>query len=217
MVLSRETVRGIRRGARIGPKRRRRAKRHRKRRERMAQEGWMVLWDGSPHLWFGEEYPLGCLMAAMDDATGRLLAAQFFPFEGTSGYFWLLKQIVKHDGIPVSIYQDRHGTLHRNDDHWSLEEQLAGRQDPTQVGLALEALGIHPMFALSPQAEGRMERLFGVLQDRLIAELRLAGMIIIPKANRFLKSFIKRFNRRFAIHPPGNLKRPGEKSPKNWI
>jgi hypothetical protein len=201
IVLSRETVRGIRREARIEAKRRRRGKKHRKRRERMAQEGWMVLWDGSPHLWFGEGYPPCCLMAAMDDATGRLLAARFFLFEGTSGYFWLLKQIVKHDGIPVSIYQDRHSTLHRNDDHWSLEEQLAGRQDPTQVGLALEALGIHPIFALSPQAKGRMERLFGILQDRLIAELHLAGITTIPEANAFLKSFIKRFNRRFSIHP----------------
>jgi len=70
-------------------------------------------------------------MAAMDDANGELLAAQFFPSEGTSGYFWLLKQIVKHDGVPVSIYQDRHSRLQRNDDHWSLEEQLSGRQDPT--------------------------------------------------------------------------------------
>jgi transposase len=201
VVLSRETVRKIRREARIEPKRRRRGKKHRKRRERMAQEGWMVLWDGSPHLWFGPEYPPCCLMAAMDDANGKLLAAQFFPFEGTAGYFWLLKQMVKRYGIPVSIYQDRHGTLHRNDAHWSLEEQLAGRQDPTQVGLALEVLGIQPIFALSPQAKGRMERLFGVLQDRLIAELRLAGIVTMPEANVFLKSFLKRFNRRFAVTP----------------
>lgn len=161
----------------------------------------MVLWDGSPHLWFGPEYSPCCLMAAMDDARGKLLAARFFPFEGTAGYFWLLKQMVKRYGIPVSIYQDRHSTLHRNDDHWSLEEQLAGRQDPTQVGLALEALGIQPIFALSPQAKGRMERLFGVLQDRLIAELRLAGIVTIPEANVFLQSFMKRFNRRFAVTP----------------
>jgi transposase len=201
IVLSREVVRGIRRKAGIGPKRKRRGKKHRKRRDRMAQEGWMVLWDGSPHLWFGEKYPPCCLMAAMDDANGRLLAAQFFPFEGTAGYFWLLKEIVKHYGIPVSIYQDRHSTLHRNDDHWSLEEQLAGRQDPTQVGLALEALGIQPIFALSPQAKGRMERLFGILQDRLTAELRLANIATMPEANVFLKSFIKRFNRRFSVNP----------------
>jgi len=167
----------------------------------MSQEGWMVLWDGSPHLWFGEQYPPCCLMAAMDDARGKLLAAQFFLFEGSAGYFWLLKHMVKTYGIPVSIYQDCHGTLHRNDDHWSLEEQLAGRQEPTQVGLALEALRIRPIFALSPQAKGRMERLFGILQDRLIAELRLAGIPNIQEANAFLPSFIKRFNRRFAINP----------------
>ena len=199
--LNRETVRKLRRKAGIEPKRRRRAPGHRKRRERKAQEGAMVLWDGSPHLWFGEGYPPCCLMAAMDDAKGKLLAAQIFPFEGTAGYFWLLKQMVKRYGIPVSIYQDRHSTLHRNDDHWSLEEQLAGRQDPTQVGLALEALGIQPVFALSPQAKGRIERLFGVLQDRLIAELRLAGIVTMPEANVFLNSFIKRFNRRFAVNP----------------
>jgi hypothetical protein len=213
IVLSRETVRKIRRGARIEPKRRRRGERHRKRRERMAQEGWMVLWDGSPHLWFGQGYPPCCLMAAMDDARGTLLAAQFFSFEGTAGYFWLLKQMVKRYGIPVSIYQDRHSTLHRNDDHWSLEEQLAGRQDPTQVGLALEGLGVQPIFALSPQAKGRMERLFGILQDRLTAELRLAGITTMPEANVFLKSFIKRFNRRFAI-PPRESQKAWRKVPQ---
>ena len=78
VVLSRETVRKWRRGAGIGPKRKRRAPKHRKRRERMAQEGAMVLWDGSPHPWFGSEYPACCLMAAMDDARGKILAARFF-------------------------------------------------------------------------------------------------------------------------------------------
>jgi len=206
VIFSREMVRRIRREAGVEPKRRRRAKKHRKRRERMAQEGWMVLWDGSPHPWFGSEHPPCCLMAAMDDANGKVLAARFFPFEGSAGYFWLLQHMVKIYGIPVSIYQDCHGTLHRNDDHWSLEEQLAGRQEPTQVGLALEALGIRPIYALSPQAKGRMERLFGILQDRLIAELRLAGITTLQEANTFLPSFIKRFNRRFAINPKESQK-----------
>jgi hypothetical protein len=201
MALSRETIRKFRRGAAVCPKRRRRGKKHRKRRERMAQEGWMVLWDGSPHLWFGPEQPPCCLMAAMDDATGKILAARFFPFEGTVGYLWLLKEMIKHHGIPASIYQDRHGSLHRNDDHWSLEEQLAGRQEPTQVGLALEALGIRPIFALSPQAKGRMERVFGILQDRLIAELRLAGLHQAEEANPFLRKFLRGFNRKFSLAP----------------
>ncbi len=199
MTLSRETIRKIRREAAVCPKRKRRGKKHRKRRERMAQEGWMVLWDGSPHLWLGPEQPPCCLMAAVDDATGKILAAQFFAFEGTAGYLWLLRHMVKHYGIPVSIYQDRHGSLHRNDDHWSLEEQLAGRQDPTQVGAALQVLGIRPIFALSPQAKGRMERAFGILQDRLVPELRLAGICTPKEANAFLSKFLSTFNRKFSV------------------
>ena len=200
--LNRETVRKLRREAGMAPKRRRRGPKHRKRRERKAQEGWMVLWDGSPHRWFGPDHPPCCLMAAIDDATGKLLAARFFPFEGSSGYLWLLKEMVKKYGIPMVIYQDRHGALHRNDSHWSLEEQLAGRQEPTQVGLALEALGIESISALSPQAKGRVERLFATLQDRLGAELRLKEMVTIQEANGFLQStFLKDFNRRFAVRP----------------
>jgi hypothetical protein len=141
-------------------------------------------------------------MAAMDDATGKLLAARFFPFEGSSGYLWLLKEMVKKYGIPMMIYQDRHGALHRNDPHWSLEEQLSGRQEPTQVGLALQSLGIEAIPALSPQAKGRVERLFATLQDRLMAELRLRGIQTIQEANAFLESiFLKDFNRRFAVSP----------------
>ena len=161
----------------------------------------MVLWDGSPHAWFEPEASACCLMAAMDDATGKLLAARFFPFEGSSGYLWLLKTVVKCYGVPGAMYHDRHGALHRNDSHWTLEEQLAGRQEPTQVGLALEALGIRSIPALSPQAKGRIERLFGILQDRLIAELRLEGIKTLEGANRFLKRFLLRFNRRFSVSP----------------
>ncbi len=200
--LSREAVRKIRRGAGIEPKRKRRGKKHRKRRERKAQEGLMVIWDGSPHPWFGADSVPCCLMAAMDDATGTLLAARFFPFEGSWGYLWLLDKLVRQYGIPVSIYQDRHGSLHRNDDHWTLEEQLAGRQELTQVGQALAALGIHPIFALSPEAKGRIERLFGTLQDRLVAEMSLAGIKTLEEANVFLASTFRRaYNRRFAVLP----------------
>jgi len=208
MVLSRETVRKLRRRAGIGAKRPRRVPGHRKRRERKAQEGAMVLWDGSPHHWLGPDQPACCLMAAIDDATGKVLVARFFPFEGSSGYLWLLREVVKRYGIPLVMYHDRHGSLYRNDSHWSLEEQLAGRQEPTQVGLALEALGIESIAALSPQAKGRIERLFGTLQDRLIAELSLQGVQSLEAANRFLKIFIPKFNRRFAIPP--------RKSEKAW-
>lgn len=215
VIISRETVRKIRRAAGILSKHKRRGKKHHKRRERKAQEGLMVLWDGSPHHWFGRSRPPCCLMAAMDDATGKLLAARFLAFEGTEGYLWLLRRIVDHYGIPVSMYQDRHGALHRNDAHWSLEEQLAGRQEPTQVGWALEALGIRPIFALSPEAKGRIERLFKTLQDRLVAELSLEKITSLDPANAFLQSkFMKTFNARFAVPPKESEKAWREVAPK---
>ena len=94
---------------------------------------------------------------------------------------------------------DRHGVFRRNDDHWSVEEQLAGEQTPTQVGQALGALGIKPIFALSPQAKGRVERLFNTLQDRLVQELRLAGISTPAEATTFLIGAFKAdFNARFA-------------------
>jgi hypothetical protein len=143
-----------------------------------------------------------CLLAALDDGTGTLCEAFFLPYECSFGYLKLLKTMVTRYGIPLSIYQDRHGSLHRNDDHWSLEEQLAGEQDPTQVGAALKALGITALFALTPQAKGRVERLFGVLQDRLIAEMELREITDMDAGNRFLNEhFIDDYNRRFGVAP----------------
>lgn len=200
--IGRETLRSFLRGAGYRPKRKRRPKKHHRRRERSATKGLMILWDGSPHRWFGEDLPPLTLMAAVDDADGELLAAFFTPQETSEAYLRLLRDVLLRRGIPVSIYQDRHSALRRNDDSWSLEEQLAGRQRPTQVGQALEDLGIHPIFALSPQAKGRVERLFGVLQDRLIPEMRLNGITTIEEANHYLeKRGIRRYNRRFRKAP----------------
>jgi len=141
-------------------------------------------------------------MAAINDATGGLLDAFFIPYECSFGYLKLLKALVTRYGIPASIYQDRHSALHRNDDNWTLKEQLAGEQELTQVGDALKSLGITPIFALTPQAKGRVERLFGVLQDRLIAEMGLRNITEMGVANIFLTShFITDYNRRFAIGP----------------
>ncbi len=202
ITVGRDTVRRLRRTNGIKPKRRRRAKKHHKRRPRKPQEGMMVLWDGSPHRWFGKEKEPCCLMAAIDDATGKLCEAFFIPYECSFGYLKLLKSIVNNYGIPVSIYQDRHSTLHRNDNNWTLEEQLAGEQEPTQVGGAVKSIGITPIFALTPQAKGRVERLFGVLQDRLIAEMGLWGIKEISEANTFLKElFVEDYNRRFPVKP----------------
>jgi transposase len=200
--IGRETLRSLLRAAGHRPKRRRRPKRHHRRRERSAAKGLMILWDGSPHRWLGDDQPVITLMAAIDDADGELLAAFFTPQETSEAYLRLLRAVLLRRGIPVSIYQDRHSALRRSDDSWSLEEQLAGRQNPTQVGQALEDLGIHPLFALSPQAKGRIERLFGVLQDRLLAEMRLDRITTLEAANRYLQQrWIRRYNRRFRKTP----------------
>ncbi len=159
--VSRETVRQLLRAAGRGPKHKRKQRRHYRRRLRKEQAGLMMLWDGSPHHWFGDQAPPCCLMAAIDDATGELLAARFIEQECSLGYLWLLDRVVRRHGIPQSVYQDRHSALRRNDDYWSHEEQLRGKRDPTQVGAALEALGVAPIYALTPQAKGRVERGLG--------------------------------------------------------
>ena len=207
ITVSRDTVRRLRRTNGIKPKRKRRAKKHYQRRPRKEQEGMMVLWDGSPHRWFSKDKPSCCLMAAIDDASSDLLDAFFIPYECSFGYLKLLEHMVTRYGVPCSIYQDRHGSLHRNDDNWTLEEQLNGEQDPTQVGGCLQSLGITPIFALTPQAKGRIERLFGVLQDRLIAELALRDITEMDAGNRFLaEQFIAEHNRRFAVKSESSQK-----------
>jgi transposase len=200
--VSRETVRRLRRAQDQAPKRKRRPRRHFRRRPRRAQEGMLVLWDGSPHRWFGPQADPCCLMAAIDDATGRVLEAFFVAFEGTWGYLRLLRSLVGRYGIPAAIYQDCHSCLRRNDDHWTLEEERAGQQNPTQVGLAQKALEIETIFALTPQAKGRVERLFGTLQDRWVPELILAGVTTLEDANTLLaQRLLEDYNRRFARTP----------------
>jgi transposase len=199
IVVNREMVRRWRRAAGIKPKQRRRAPKHHGRRPRREMAGMMMLWDGSPHRWFGPDEPPCCLMAAVDDATGDLLAAFFAPAESSWAYLKLLGQVIRRHGIPASVYQDKHGALKRNDAHWSLEEELAGEQAPTQVGAALKALQIEAIFAHSPQAKGRVERLFGTLQDRLVATLGLEGIREMAAANDYLERYgIAAHNARFA-------------------
>ncbi len=161
-----------------------------------------MLWDGSPHAWLQARGPRCCLVGALDDATGALLpGVRFTPEEDTVSYLHLLAMLVTRCGIPGALYMDRHGTFCRTDAHWSLAEELAGRQEPTQVGRALAALGIQPIHALRPQAKGRIERLWGTLQDRLVSELRLAGIDTLAAANAFLPAFTRAFNARFARPP----------------
>lgn len=198
--VSRETARVLRRDEGIKPKQKRRAPKHHKRRPRKAQEGLMMLWDGSPHRWFGRENDPCCAMAAIDDATSKVLGLFFTKCECSCAYLELLERVTKNYGIPASVYQDRHSALKRNDDFWSIDEELAGKQNPTQVGAALEALGIEPIIALTPQAKGRVERLFRTLQDRLVAMLELERIKSIEEANAYIEnSFLEEFNSMFAV------------------
>jgi hypothetical protein len=200
--LSRATVRRILREVGISSPRKRRAPKHWRRRERRAQAGQMILWDGSEHDWLEGRGPRLCLMGAIDDATGELLpGAHFTEQESTVGYLRVLRDILREKGIPHTVYGDRHSSLKRNDKHWTLEEELAGRQDPTQVGRVLGSLGVEMLYALSAPAKGRVERLWGVLQDRLISELRLAGASTRGQANQVLNEYRHAHNKRFAIVP----------------
>jgi len=200
ITFNRETIRRILRRAGKPPKRPRRPRRHRSRRPRKVAPGTMIQWDGSPHHWFGPDQPPCCLMAAIDDANSKLLAALFVPAESALAYLQLLDKVLQHHGVPLSIYHDRHSALQRTDTFWSLEEQLAGVRFPTHVGRVLDEFAIQSIPAFSPQAKGRIERGFGVCQDRLVAELRLEGITDPATANPWLEtSFIPRHNQRFAI------------------
>ena len=135
----------------------------------------------------------------VDDATNKLPAAHFqLEHEDSAGYLRLFRSQAENHGLPWAIYRDQHGTLRRNDSNWSVEEQLAGRQLPTQVGRALEELGIESIVARSPQAKGRIERPF---QDRLSSELRLAGVATLDQADEVLAKFLADYNIRFAKTP----------------
>ena len=199
--LSRETLRRLLRANGIGSPRKRRPLAHRQRRLPSAREGQLVQLDGSPHDWLESRGPLLTALGMQDDASGKIVAARFFPSETSQGYFRLLQILLRRHGIPVAFYGDRNGIFLRNDDHWSLDEQLAGQRHPTQFGRALQQLGVTFIAAQSPQAKGRIERLWGVLQDRLTSELRLAQACDIDSANRVLAHFVADYNRRFARTP----------------
>jgi len=205
--IGRETVRRWLRQAGIRPKRRRRPPQHRSRRARRPQVGLLMQWDGSRHHWFGPQRPPCSLLHATDDATGTVLGALFRPQEDAVGYLRLLDMVLRRQGIPAAVYQDRHSALFRSDNHWSHEEELAGIRFPTHVGRVLQELGIETIPAFSPQAKGRIERQGGTFQDRLIAEMALENITEIDQANAWLEAvYLDRFNARFAKKPelPGS-------------
>lgn len=196
IVVSPASVRRIRQEHRLPPKRRRRPPRHRRRRERRARRGELVLIDGSPFQWFDVAGPAWTLLGAIDDATGDILALTLRPTEDLHGYVTLLRDLIATHGVPECLYGDRSGILIRNDKHWSVAEELAGRQSPTHFGRMLEALAVRFIAATSPQAKGRVERLWATLQDRLAAELRLRGLTTFEAAMAYLPTFIHDHNQR---------------------
>jgi transposase len=199
IAIGRETVRRLRRALGIAPQRRRRAPQHRARRLREARPGALVLVDGSPFRWLGPAGPELTLVGAFDDAEGRILGLTLRPTEDLHGYAVVLRQMFLTYGLPARLYGDKTGVFHRNDSHWTLEEELGGRQDPTQMGQILQQLGIGYIAADSPQAKGRIERLWATLQGRLPQELRLRRIRTVAAALAFLPTFIADFHRRFAV------------------
>jgi transposase len=198
--VGRSTVSRWLRAAGLGPVRKRRSQRHRRRRDRKAQAGVMIQWDGSHHDWLEKRGPWLTLVGAIDDATGEFLpGAIFVEQECTAAYMHVLRGMLREKGCPWSCYGDRHGIFRRNDDHWTLEEELRGAQDPTQLGRVLDSLGIERIDALSPQAKGRVERMWHTHQDRLVSELRLAKASTCDEANVVLARYRREHNRRFVV------------------
>jgi transposase len=173
---------------------------HRRRREGKSAEGMLVQIDASRHDWLEGRGPKLALLGGIDDATGKVVAAHFALPEDQAGYVRILRSIAVEHGLPLAYFHDRH-TILRSPKEPTLEDELAGTTPMSQVQRLMAELGVVSIAARSPQAKGRIERLWGTLQDRLIKELRLADVQTVEAANAFLPSFLLHYNARFA-HPP---------------
>ncbi|MGA9531472.1 MAG: ISNCY family transposase [Anaerolineales bacterium] len=198
--ISRSSVRRLRRDAGLPSPRKRRAPKHRSRRERYPRPGMLLQIDGSDHAWLGDRRPSLTLVAAIDDATGQVPAALFRLQEDAAGYFLLLRAIAESQGLPLAFYADRH-SIFRSPKQASVEQQLAGESPRSQFGRLVDELGIELIPSYSPQGRGRIERLFGTFQDRLANELALAEISTLEEANQFLAEFLLRFNASFTQPP----------------
>jgi len=177
---------------------RRRRQKHRQWRERKPCWGEMVQLDGSHHDWFEGRREPCVLMVMVDDATNRM-RARFFEQETTRASYDVLEGWTRRHRLPRSLYVDR-DSIYRCEGLPSVAEQLAGKEPQTQFGRAMGQLGVKLILANSPQAKGRVERMNGVLQDRLVKALRLAGIRNLEEANRFLEeAFLPAFNRKFNV------------------
>ena len=212
--LSRATVQRLRRALGLPAKHRRRPRQYRARRTPEARMGALVQLDASPFDWLEDRGPRMSLHGAIDDATGTVLALVFRPTEDLHGYATLLHQLGTSYGLPLALYGDRLNVFVRNDAHWTREEELQGAQHPTHFGAMLRTLGIGFIAAGSPQAKGRIERLWRTLQDRLTVELRLRGIDTLAAAQAFLPTFRADFNRRFT-HAPADTTAAWRPAPRD--
>ena len=193
--LSRQTLSRILNRHGLSSTRQHRPPKHRVRRERMPQEGMLLQIDGSHHPWLEDRGPRFVLLLAVDDATGTVANALFRSEEDTRGYFLLMEGIIRTYGIPLAIYGDRHGVFKFNGKPRHVTQPVG----PTQFTRAMGELGIEQIFARSPQAKGRVERMAGTFQDRLVSELRLARVTAIDQANAVLRDFLPHFNNQFRV------------------
>lgn len=195
-----ETLRGWFREEQV-PYRGRKKRPHRQWRERKAHRGEMVQLDGSHHDWFEGRGPQCVLMAFIDDATGTVYA-RFYEYEGTLPAMDGFKRYARLYGLPQSVYLDRHST-YKSMSKQTVEEQLGDIQPMSHFEKSLAELGVTVIHAYSPQAKGRVERSFGTFQDRVVKEMRLAGVRNIAEGNAFLETYLPEFNNRFAQKAAG--------------
>jgi hypothetical protein len=182
-------------------KRTRKTRGHRQWRERKPHDGEMVQMDGSHHDWFEGRGPRCVLMGYIDDATGKVFG-RFYPYEGTIPAMDSFRRYIKKNGLPMSVYLDKH-TTYKSTAKPTIQDELNNTQPLSEFERALKELGVEVIHANSPQAKGRIERLFGTLQDRLVKEMRLRGVRTIEEANAFLEVYLPFYNRRFSVCPKG--------------
>ena len=190
------------------PYRKRKKRPHRQWRQRKKHYGQMVQMDGSEHKWLEDRGPGCVLMGYIDDATG-IPFGRFHAYEGTIPAMDSFKRYIKKRGIPLSVYLDKH-TTYKSTKKQTIEEELANQEALSRFERALKELGVEVIHANSPQAKGRVERIFNTFQDRLIKEMRLANVNTIDHANIFLEKYLPVYAKRFAVKPAkaGDLHRP---------
>jgi len=189
-------------------KKTRKARGHRHWRERKSHTGEMLQMDGSHHDWFEGRGPRCVLMGYIDDATGKVFA-RFYDYEGTVPAMDSFKRYIRKSGLPMKVYLDKH-TTYKSTAKPTIQDELDRVEPLSQFERALKELGVEVIHAHSPQAKGRIERLFGTLQDRLVKEMRLRGIRTLEEGNQFLEDYLPLYNRRFSVCPKegDNFHRP---------